>query len=249
MTAAVDRVYFVADDGCTGASSGERRHDRGTHLVLDLLPDPTPASPGAPRDRQADRLLRPTYGVPRPEAVAGQRRRRRHDPPPGPEPWPGVLSPLGSPTPEHVYFVANDGRDRLRALGPPRAAVEGALDFYTSPPAGSSTPSAARRLAAGVVRSFAVARPAAASPPPPRWWPPNLTLVQPSGQGSSSLPQRRPRSLDQHPQRQPPLHPSNNALLALGAGASTPVLGMTGAGMADLVARRLRVLRVAPLAE
>jgi len=237
MTAAVDRVYFVAEDGVHGrelwVSDGTAA---GTHMVSDILPGP---GSGLPQDLHAigKRIVFSAY-----DGVHGRELWRSNgmaagtillqDLNPGPE----SSSPLGfTDSGGNVYFVANDGTTGFELWALPRAAVEGALDFYTVPPCRVFDTRGGAPLAAGVVRSFAVAG-SCGLPATAKVVAANLTLVQPSGPGFLKVyPSGGPVPSTSTLNVNPLSTRSNNALLALGAGGLDAVLGMTGAGMADLV--------------
>jgi len=90
------------------------------------------------------------------------------------KPWPGVSSPWGftDSGKQTSIFVANDGVTGFELWALPRAAVEGALDFYTLPPCRVFDTLGGAPLAAGVGPQLRRGRQLRASPPPPRWWPP-----------------------------------------------------------------------------
>ena len=239
LTAAGDRLYFVADDGVHGrelwVSDGT---DAGTHLVADLLPGP---GSSLPQDLHAvgQRLVFSAY-----DGVHGRELWKTNgtaagtvllkDINPGPESSsPTAFTESGG----NLYFVADDGTTGFELWALPLSAVADALDFYTVAPCRIADTRGGAPMTSGVVRTFALAG-SCGIPAAARAVAANLTVVQPGGQGFLRVyPSGGTVPMTSAVNVNPGRTRTNNAVLSLAGGGVDAFFSLAGSGGigADLV--------------
>jgi ELWxxDGT repeat protein len=240
LTAALDRLYFVADDGVHGrelwASDGT---DAGTVLVADLFPGPGSSLP-LELHAVGSRLVFSAYDG----SLGGHGRELwksngtaagtvlLQDLNPGPE----SSSPMAfTESGGTLYFVANDGMTGFELWALPLAAVADALDFYTVAPCRIADTRSGAPMISGVVRTFALTG-VCGIPATARAVAANLTVVHPGGPGflrvypsGGTVPMTSTVNFNRGGTR------TNNALLTLAGSGVDVFLSLSGGGGADLV--------------
>jgi ELWxxDGT repeat protein len=237
LTAAFDRIYFVADDGVHGrelwVSDGT---DPGTHLVADLLPGAGSSLPGE-LHAVGKRIVFSAY-----DGVHGRELWKSNGTAAGTVLLQDIAVGTESSSPQaftesggSLYFVADDGTSGFELWSLPRAAVDGALDFYTVAPCRVFDTRSGARMTSGIVRTFAVAG-SCGIPSTARAVVGNLAVVQPGGQGyltvyptGGAIPMTSAVNVNSGKTR------TNNAVLTLAPGGIDAFFTLTGGASADLV--------------
>jgi ELWxxDGT repeat protein len=242
LTAAVDRLYFVADDGVHGrelwVSDGTAA---GTVLVADIFPG---AGSSLPADLHAvgRRLVFSAYDGGGPGGHGRELWKTNgtaagtvllQDINPGPE----SSSPMAfTESGGILYFVADDGTTGFELWALPLSVVADALDFYTVAPCRMVDTRSGAALSSGFVRTLVLVS-RCGIPSTARAVAANLTVIQPAAAGflrvypsGSSAPMTSTVNFSAGVTR------TNNAILALGAGDADAFLSLAGgSGGADLV--------------